>query len=129
MPVYPFSPPDEILSGRPLVPDLGPLIEAIALDVSDGVDGALIALGFHNCLARVITELGRRLALHYGLERVILTGGVFNNRYLLENVGKSLRFQGLKVFSHSLVPTGDGGISLGQAVVAANLRFRAKKGG
>ncbi|MFC1614082.1 carbamoyltransferase HypF, partial [Gemmatimonadota bacterium] len=112
MPVYPFEPPVKILSGEPLIPDLGPMIEAIARDVSSDVEASHIALGFHHCLARVINELGGRLARHYGLNRVILTGGVFNNRYLLETVGKSLRCQDLKVFSHSLVPAGDGGISL-----------------
>ena len=122
MPVYPFEPPEAVPVEGPLVPDLGPMFEAIARDVSAGVDAELIALGFHHCLSRVMIELGSRLAEHHGLNRVMLTGGVFNNRYLLERVGRGLRRGGLKVYSHRRLPPGDGGISLGQAVVAANLR-------
>ena len=122
MPVYPYEPPETVPVEGPLVPDLGPMFEAIARDVSAGVDAELIALGFHHCLSRVMIELGSRLAEHHGLNRVMLTGGVFNNRYLLERVGRGLRRGGLKVYSHRRLPPGDGGISLGQAVVAANLR-------
>jgi hydrogenase maturation protein HypF len=122
MPVYPFEPPEGVSVEGPLVPDLGPMFEAIARDVSAGVDAELIALGFHHCLSRVMIELGSRLAEHHGLNRVILTGGVFNNRYLLERIGRSLRRRGFKVYTHRRVPPGDGGISLGQAVVAANIR-------
>jgi len=122
MPVYPFEPPGAVPAGGPLVPDLGPMLEAIAGDVAKGVEAELIALGFHRCLSSVIIELGGLLAACRGLDRVVLTGGVFNNRFLLESVSRALRRQGLKVYTHRLVPPGDGGISLGQAVIAANLQ-------
>ncbi|MBN2289138.1 MAG: carbamoyltransferase HypF, partial [Candidatus Glassbacteria bacterium] len=124
MPVYPFEAAGQVPGSGPLVPDLGPMLEAVARDVAAGADPALVALGFHHCLARVITELGGLLAAHRGLNRAVLTGGVFNNRRLLEKVAAGLRRKGLKVYSHRRVPPGDGGISLGQAVIAASQRFK-----
>jgi hydrogenase maturation protein HypF len=62
------------------------------------------------------------LAERTGLRTVALSGGVFQNLLLLDGVVSALEGNGLRVLTHSRVPTNDGGISLGQAVVAGRLR-------
>jgi hydrogenase maturation protein HypF len=60
----------------------------------------------------------RRISAETGLKRVALSGGVFQNRLLLEKTGAALRSEGFEVLTHRQVPCNDGGISLGQVVVA-----------
>jgi hydrogenase maturation protein HypF len=67
-----------------------------------------------------LAEVTGRVAQAAGLPRVVLTGGCFQNRLLLSLVRQQLERAGLTVYSHSLVPPNDGGLSLGQAVVAAH---------
>ncbi len=107
-------------SGAMVVPDLAPLLEAVAVDCAGSVEPPEIARGFHDCLVSVISAVCRRLSAESGLNRVVLSGGVFNNRLILESLGCRLRGLGLRVYSHREVPPGDGGISLGQAVIAAH---------
>jgi hydrogenase maturation protein HypF len=63
-------------------------------------------------------EVCTRLATRFGLDRVVLSGGVFMNEYLLVNTLLSLKARGLTPYCHRLVPPNDGGISLGQILVA-----------
>ncbi|MFN2569916.1 MAG: carbamoyltransferase HypF [Candidatus Dormibacteria bacterium] len=79
-----------------------------------------LAAVFHETLARTITHVCRRLAAQRGLGRVALSGGVFQNALLLTRTAELLREGGLDVYSNRLVPANDGGISLGQALVAAS---------
>jgi len=116
-PVYPFALNE---TEGMLVPDLAPMLEALARDTAGGVDAELIARAFHDCLVRVIAETALALSEREGLDRIVLSGGVFNNRYITRTLSLRLRRAGLKVYSHRLVPPGDGGISLGQAVAAAH---------
>jgi hydrogenase maturation protein HypF len=72
-----------------------------------------------------VTAACRRLCAETGLRRVALSGGVFQNALLLERVDALLRDSGLEVYSNRSVPANDGGISLGQALVAAARSRRA----
>ncbi len=103
------------------VPDLKPMVESLARRAAEGVERSSLARGFHESLASLTVELAARIAAERGLTRVVLSGGVFNNRLLSGLVESGLRKRGLKVYSHRLVPPGDGGLSLGQAVIAASL--------
>jgi hydrogenase maturation protein HypF len=76
---------------------------------------------FHNGLALVLADLAAKLREERGLDRVCLSGGCFQNVLLFEFVLAALRKQNFTVYFHSEVPAGDGGISLGQALVAAHL--------
>ena len=114
-PVYAFELTE---SDGVLVPKFDPMLRQIARDVAEGVGTARIARGFHECLAQALAEAAERIAGGYGLERVVLSGGVFNNRILLSSLRRRLAGRGLKVYTHRRVPPGDGGISLGQAVIA-----------
>ena len=117
--VYPFS----IEDSDPAHVDMRPTVEAIVKDVTAGKSAAHISACFHNTLAGAIVEVCRRISKTDGLKRVCLSGGTFQNLYLLDRTAKGLRRAGLEVFLHSLVPANDGGISLGQAVIA-NQRLR-----
>ena len=106
-----------------LVPDLTPMFVSIARDTAGGVAAELVARAFHDCLVRVMAEVALSLYQREGLERVVLSGGVFNNRYITRTLSLRLHREGLRVYSHRLVPPGDGGISLGQAVVASHFEL------
>ncbi len=114
---YPF----EISDGEPWQIDFRPCIEAIVGDVAARKAIGWIAAAFHNTVARVVVEVCRRLRDAEGIGRVCLSGGTFQNAYLLERTVSGLRANGFEVFLHAQVPPNDGGISLGQAVIANRL--------
>jgi hydrogenase maturation protein HypF len=97
----------------------GDLIRSVVEDVRARVPAGVIAARFHNGLARVVAEVCTALRDRTGLTTVALSGGVFQNALLLERVSGGLEQRGFRVLTHSRVPCNDGGISLGQAVVAA----------
>jgi hydrogenase maturation protein HypF len=97
---------------------LAELLAAVTDDIKKGVPVPLISARFHNSVCEMIIEMCRLLARDRGLSQVALSGGVFQNRRLLRLTTSALRAEGFTVITHSLVPTNDGGISLGQAVVA-----------
>ena len=97
-----------------------PMIDAIVADHSAGLSAARISGRFHRSLATMIAEVCDLLRQNSGLNRVALSGGVFQNCLLTEMVVDVLERSGFKVLTHSLVPPNDGGLALGQAVVAAS---------
>jgi hydrogenase maturation protein HypF len=105
--------------GEPLQVDARPLIRAVARDVCDGVPPATIAARFHATLGRMICETCIRLRDDSGINKVVLSGGVFMNTLLAEAVEADLQSRGFFTFRHHRVPANDGGISLGQLAVAA----------
>jgi hydrogenase maturation protein HypF len=96
-----------------------PLFGALVEDLKHNQPASIISRRFHNGLVEVLLELARRLRRQRSLDRVCLSGGTFQNLYLLEQVASRLEVDGFQVFTHSEVPAGDGGLSLGQAMVAA----------
>jgi hydrogenase maturation protein HypF len=99
--------------------DTRDLIGAVVDGVRAGRDAGALAGGFHASLAAVTANAAARLAREHGLTRVALGGGVFANDLLTGLVTQRLTTVGLEVFVPREVPVGDGGIALGQAVVAA----------
>jgi hydrogenase maturation protein HypF len=97
-----------------------PLMEAIVDDLKRGVPAETIARRFHNGLVETMALLAQRLREETSLNRVCLSGGTFQNELLLEGLHGKLQSAGFEVFAHSQVPAGDGGLSLGQAVIAAH---------
>jgi hydrogenase maturation protein HypF len=116
---YPF----EISNADPWEIDMRPAIESIVKDVLAARPRGWIAAAFHHTVVAIVTEVCRRLRTAEGIERVCLSGGTFQNLYLVERTVAGLRREGFDVFLHSRVPPNDGGISLGQAVIA-NARSR-----
>jgi hydrogenase maturation protein HypF len=87
--------------------------------VRNQVPVPVISRRFHQTVAEIITEVCQGLARDTGINEVALSGGVFQNRLLLRLATSSLEKTGLAVLIHRLVPCNDGGISLGQAVIAS----------
>ena len=103
-----------------MVLDPIPLVAEVLAERDRGTPTALIAAGFHEGLGRSAGLLAAELALDHGLDTVVLSGGVFQNVRLTELVASTAREQGLTVLTHRLVPPNDGGISIGQAAIAAH---------
>jgi hydrogenase maturation protein HypF len=101
------------------------IIKGVIKDLNDGVQQSTISGRFHATLIRLFTDLCKALKMETGLDRVVLSGGVFQNALLLTGLVDSLTQEGFTVYSHEKVPTNDGGIALGQAVAAAAL-FQGK---
>lgn len=98
--------------------DWRPLFAALLDDIRSGVRQADMARSFHSAVTNASLELCRRIRTSNGLSRVVLSGGVFQNRLLTEELQGLLEEDGFKVYVHRLVPPNDGGIALGQAVIA-----------
>lgn len=104
---------------RSWIVDWEPLIQALLEDLAHGEAPAHIAARFHNALVEAIVAVAREV----GLERVTLSGGCFQNRYLLAQSVMKLERAGFRVYWPQRIPPNDGGIALGQAVA---LMFRGK---
>jgi hydrogenase maturation protein HypF len=96
-----------------------PIIRAVVSDMLAQVPVGEIAARFHRTLIRLFAEVCEVIRKDRGLNRVVLSGGCFQNAILLNGLTQALGEKKFEVFSHQLVPTNDGGIALGQAVVAA----------
>ncbi|MCL5951686.1 MAG: carbamoyltransferase HypF [Chloroflexi bacterium] len=103
-----------------LVVDPAPVIRSIVMDYRKQVPPWVIATKFHNGVAEMVRVVATELRTQYGVNRVALSGGVFQNVTLLSRTLARLRDAGFEVYTHHLVPPNDAGISLGQAAVAAH---------
>jgi hydrogenase maturation protein HypF len=112
---YPYSVVEH--EGMSVV-QLKELLSAIVLDLRRGVSQAEIAAKFHNTVAQMICEVCKVISAKTGITQVALSGGVFQNRLLLRAAVPLLKSAGFTVLMHQQVPCNDGGISLGQAVIA-----------
>jgi hydrogenase maturation protein HypF len=113
-----LAPPNSttaVTSPAPQILDWAPMIEAVLADTKRGVPISAISARFHNALAESIVAVARRV----GQERVALSGGCFQNRYLTERAVWGLRTAGFRAYWHQRVPPNDGGIALGQIIAAA----------
>jgi hydrogenase maturation protein HypF len=100
-----------------------PVIQRAVEDLLQGAPAGQISARFHLSVAQLILNVAQRVREEQHLNRVVVSGGVFQNMWLLDRVTQLLRKNHFEIFSHSRVPTNDGGISLGQAAVA-NARLR-----
>ena len=105
---------------------IAPLIEDLVADIERGVFSSTIACRFHNTLVRLFTETAIWLREQWGINLVALSGGCFQNVYLLSALLQQLQKRDFKVLIHSKVPPNDGGISLGQTTVALG-KYLAQK--
>jgi hydrogenase maturation protein HypF len=108
---YQFSINGEIL-------DPAPVLKAVIRDFFGGRPTAEISAKFHNGIRRLILDVGTQIASQNGCRNIVLSGGVMQNRYLITNVIHDLRKAGLNPLIHKNVSANDGGIALGQAMIA-----------
>jgi hydrogenase maturation protein HypF len=111
---YPFG----INGMAPMEIDAAPLIRAIVQDVNNGAAISALAGRFHNATADMALEVSTKLRDSSGINDIVLTGGVFQNSLLSKLTAERLQKAGFTVYMQEKVPSNDGGISLGQAVVA-----------
>ncbi len=99
--------------------DPAPLIAGLVRGLRTGVEVADLASGFHDAVIRATAVAAADCATRAGIGTVGLTGGVFVNRLLLDGLSDALAAKGFEVLTHAVLPCNDGGLALGQAVVAA----------
>jgi hydrogenase maturation protein HypF len=112
---YPFE--ISLPGDQGMVVNWEPMVRAIIHDVELGTSVPVISRKFHQTLGSIIVDVARQI----GIERVVLTGGCFQNKFLLEDTVRKLEQGGCKPYWHQRVPPNDGGISLGQIVVASRI--------
>ena len=108
---YTYTPGEEI--------GVLPIVEGVVADLRAGEDTGIIAARFHNTFVDIIVDTVIALSKSTGIKTAALSGGVFQNRYVLEKSERLLESSGFNVLSHTKVPANDGGIALGQLAVAA----------
>lgn len=95
------------------------VLKALFEEYLRGVEKSLISARFHNTVVRFTVDTAARIRRDHGINRVVLSGGCFQNRYLLDHLNDELTALGFEVYIPSKVPVNDGGIALGQAAIAS----------
>jgi hydrogenase maturation protein HypF len=108
--------------------DMIPGIREMVADIRAGVPAAEISARFHQTLVHGFSRAALQTAEACGLDKVVLSGGVFNNDLIFREMTARLEKARLRVYTHACVPAGDGGIALGQAAVAAATVKRGRDG-
>lgn len=119
---------DAASHAAPLVLDAAPMWPALLGDLQKGVSRELIATRFHAGLINAILAMIERLAQRYAFDTVALSGGCMQNAILLQGLELALQARQYRCLTHALVPANDGGIALGQAVIAAACLIQAREG-
>lgn len=112
--VYPFMMTNGIITPAELLAE-------IVSDMRRGVGTAVISARFHNSVAGMVTAVCQQIRAETGLNEVVLSGGVWQNITLLRRTIPQLQAAGFTVYWHQKVPTNDGGLALGQALIAASV--------
>jgi hydrogenase maturation protein HypF len=105
---YPFTIQDYV--------DWTPTLQAILIDLERETSVGIVSAKFHNTMVEVILQFARQLKQ----ERVVLSGGCFQNRYLCDRAITRLRAEGFQPYWHHRIPPNDGGIAVGQAIIAVH---------
>ncbi|PHS25926.1 MAG: carbamoyltransferase HypF [Methylophaga sp.] len=117
---YPFSLEEGVL-------DPSPMWRVLLEDLSKAIDSATISARFHKGLSLTVQQLASQLAKENKVRTIVLSGGVFQNKTLFEDVKQGLEQKQFTVLVHNEVPANDGGIALGQAVIVATRIMRKEQ--
>jgi hydrogenase maturation protein HypF len=117
--------PVDIVFREPMEIDFSMMFISMITDLLNGVRKEIISTRFHNTIISIILKMVTRLKENLFIHKVVLSGGTFQNRYLIAKCIKYLEGEGLEVFINNKIPCNDAGISLGQAYIA---REKIKKG-
>jgi len=110
----------EFLEGTEI--DFEPMFRKIIAEMNAGISVSIISARFHNTIVRVILSTAVALRDETGIRSIVLSGGTFQNRYLLSETIAGLEQAGFLVYTNAAVPVNDGGIALGQLAVAARIK-------
>jgi len=111
---YPFAIADSI--------DTGGIIRGVCIDLGHDIPIPKIAARFHNSVISIIFAAAEKIVAETGVRKVVLSGGSFQNKYILEKAEDGLSERGFSVYTPLNIPANDGGIALGQIVIAAARR-------
>ncbi len=111
----------EISGSLPYIININNIIRGIIKDLNNNIDKGCIALKFHNTIIDFSNKICIKLREEYSINKVALSGGVFQNSILLEGIETSLKESGFQVITHRLIPCNDGGLSIGQIVIGNEL--------
>ena len=95
-------------------------IKEIITDISSNIPLSIISAKFHNTVIDVILKISLKLSEEYKIKKVVLSGGVFQNKYISQRAEQLLEENNFAVFFQNTIPCNDGGIALGQILIAAN---------
>ncbi|RKY77664.1 carbamoyltransferase HypF, partial [candidate division KSB1 bacterium] len=109
----------DVIRSEPVIINPDPVIARCLEDAGNNVPAHTISYRFHNAVVEVLVKVCVYLRDKHRVSTTALSGGCFQNKFLLEKLTERLINEGFEVLNHALVPVNDGGISLGQAVVAA----------
>ncbi|MDF2547883.1 MAG: carbamoyltransferase HypF [Anaerosolibacter sp.] len=104
--------------GEVLEIDYRNLFSEVMADIEYGVSASIISSKFHNAICNITAQVVQALSNKYGLSEVVLSGGCFENQYLLNNTVSKLAYMGMKVFYNQRIPINDSGVSIGQLMIA-----------
>jgi hydrogenase assembly chaperone HypC/HupF len=96
------------------------IFEGILTDMKNQISQSIISAKFHNTLVEIIVAVATKIKQN----RVVLSGGCFQNKYLTEQTVKRLREEGFRPYWHQRIPPNDGGIALGQAYAALHMHWK-----
>ena len=86
-------------------------------ELGKGVSLPVISAKFHNTIVKVITDTAQKISGDTGIKNVVLSGGIFQNKYILTRLENRLKEFNFNCYSHRLIPSNDGGIALGQLAI------------
>ncbi len=118
---------DVIESGEGFVLDARPVVRRVVTEVARGVPAAVVSRRFHDGLAATVADVSGRIRARTGVDRVVLSGGVFVNARLSAQTARRLEDARFHVHRHRVVPPNDGGLCLGQLAVVAALDAGGEK--
>jgi hydrogenase maturation protein HypF len=95
-------------------------IREIVNDIINSIHLSIISAKFHNTIIQSVFETAIKIRKDSAIKKIVLSGGTFQNKYLLERLETLLNNKGFDVYTHSKIPTNDAGIALGQMIVAAS---------
>ncbi len=98
------------------------MFKELIADIKEGISTPVLSAKFHNTVINAIFETAEQMRKETGIEKVVLSGGTFQNKYILERLVPILINKKFKVYTQSKIPSNDGGIALGQLVIAARRR-------
>ncbi|MCM8761301.1 MAG: hypothetical protein NC938_05700 [Candidatus Omnitrophica bacterium] len=101
------------------------IIEGVIDDLAKGIGRSTVSAKFHNTIAQIIAEVASRIRKRTDKDKVVLSGGVFQNKYLTAKTVNVLRSKGFSVFTHSRTSANDSGIPIGQIAIAHS-RYRGR---
>jgi hydrogenase maturation protein HypF len=117
---YPYT----ITEGEPMIVELADILAGVVHDIERGVSKEIVSAKFHNTVVHFSLDVTEILSKIYKINKVCFSGGVFQNRYLLNLMIERFEAAGFEVYVHQKLPTNDGCISYGQVILGNTLKSK-----